>query len=509
MKINGAMLYYHICEYFDIGYAKCGQEIYARSPVFYSTFFNMDGHIVLVTSEDIYQCVKRVRNSILICLDKPDRPVGSSFNDLIILNDPMSSKMILNVLMHILELFDEWDMDLNRILYKTMDFQELLESASCFMGTSVSLLDSDFKYIAYTASPYLDKKYVDGSNRLPLKDVNSLLSAQGFKELESIKEAVVFYADELVVYKNIYDHGKYVGRLCVMLEDERDAGYYKAVLDHLGIYVEKLYAQCHNFEVIPLRLAEIHELLRRYLCGEPVEILDFRKALSMNGIQEGDDLLMLRISANSPTVSIHNMNYFCSQMERLWPGVYSVMDENDVVVLLDLSRYERCSEKDFFRVLAGFLRESRLVAGSSRSFADIENIPSAYVQASFALEWGSADAPEGLHHCFDRYALDFLQRNGSIHFTAEQICHPGILRLLDHDRINGTSFCRTLFAYAASRYNAVAAAKSLYIHRSSFINRMERIRELADLDLEDMDERTYMLLSFRILKDTYADTNSY
>ncbi len=107
MKINGAMLHYHISEYFDIAYAKCGQEIYARSPVFYSDFFNMDGHIVLVTSADIHPCVQRVRNSILICLDKPDHPVGSSFNDLIILNDPMSSKMILNVLMHILELFDE------------------------------------------------------------------------------------------------------------------------------------------------------------------------------------------------------------------------------------------------------------------------------------------------------------------------------------------------------------------------------------------------------------------
>lgn len=218
---------------------------------------------------------------------------------------------------------------------------------------------------------------------------------------------------------------------------------------------------------------------------------------------------MMRISANSPTVPIHNMNYFCSQTERLWPGAYSVMDENDIAVLLDLSRYQRQAEKDLVQVVGVFLRESRLAAGSSRVFTDITSIPSAYVQASFALEWGSGDAPDELYHCFDRYALDFLQRHGSGHFTAEQICHPGILRLLEHDRVSGTSFCRTLFAYVRSKYNAVAAAKSLYIHRSSFINCMERIRELAGLDLDDLDERTYILLSFRILKDTCADMISY
>ena len=41
----------------------------------------------------------------------------------------------------------------------------------------------------------------------------------------------------------------------------------------------------------------------------------------------------------------------------------------------------------------------------------------------------------------------------------------------------------------------------LYIHRSTFINRMERIQELTHLNLEDYDTRLYLELSFRLLRD--------
>jgi DNA-binding PucR family transcriptional regulator len=81
-----------------------------------------------------------------------------------------------------------------------------------------------------------------------------------------------------------------------------------------------------------------------------------------------------------------------------------------------------------------------------------------------------------------------------------QICHPAILKLIKHDEQHETSFTRTILAYITCRYNAVAAAKSLYIHRSSFINRMERIKELVFIDWDDTDERLYLFLSFKILE---------
>ena len=86
-------------------------------------------------------------------------------------------------------------------------------------------------------------------------------------------------------------------------------------------------------------------------------------------------------------------------------------------------------------------------------------------------------------------------------FLPEQLCSRELLTLYRYDRENETSYYKTLFTYVRLQYNAVASAKALYIHRSSFINRMERIRELIHLNLEDPEERLYLLLSFRIMEE--------
>ena len=55
--------------------------------------------------------------------------------------------------------------------------------------------------------------------------------------------------------------------------------------------------------------------------------------------------------------------------------------------------------------------------------------------------------------------------------------------------------------YFEQQFNMSKAAEKLYIHRSTFINRMERILELTHLNLADYDTRLYLELSFRLLRE--------
>ena len=51
-----------------------------------------------------------------------------------------------------------------------------------------------------------------------------------------------------------------------------------------------------------------------------------------------------------------------------------------------------------------------------------------------------------------------------------------------------------------SQLNAVQTAKKLFIHRSTFLYRMEKIEELVKLDLNDYDTLLYVMMTFRILE---------
>lgn len=119
-----------------------------------------------------------------------------------------------------------------------MGYQEILDSCRSVLPEPAALMDGDFKYIAYTSDEGMRRKFVDDMNQLPLDDVNDLTSMPGFKELEERKEAFVYTAGEVVIYKNIYHEGAYVGRLSLLIEEgqsEEKTEYEKAVLTTLPV----------------------------------------------------------------------------------------------------------------------------------------------------------------------------------------------------------------------------------------------------------------------------------
>jgi DNA-binding PucR family transcriptional regulator len=68
------------------------------------------------------------------------------------------------------------------------------------------------------------------------------------------------------------------------------------------------------------------------------------------------------------------------------------------------------------------------------------------------------------------------------------------------DEKNHTEYIPTLQAYLEQHLGATQAAKQLFIHRSTFLYRMERIREILQSDLDDPDELFYLELSLRLLE---------
>jgi hypothetical protein len=469
----------------------------------------MDGHIVLVHPNNLNDCIEQVHHSIIICLEKPDAVPDSLDNDLIVLDDPISSQLILNILTSILDSFSEWDLHLREALYKTMSFQDITDLISQMLETPVSLINQDFRYIAYSKlEGGKHEKFVDEQNQLPLEDATMLLSRPDFKQLELIHEAFSYVAAESVVYKNIYYRQQYVGRLGVLIDEHIDEEYCKAIFDYAAFYIEALYAHSQSFDVTPLKLAKIHEFLAMIFNKEWVDADAFQKTLTENHAEPNDIYAVLCLTSNNIARATFSFTYLCSKVEQMWTGIYCIHRGEQIIILSNRSLLARNGHLDFHQELIYFIRDALLLAGISREFSDISclnNISNAYLQANYALETGRVKKPEHWYHYFNDYALDYLLQNGCAPFRPDQVCHPALLQLLKHDRENGTSFTKTLFTYVRLRFNAVASAKALFIHRSSFINRMERIQELVQINWDDINERVYLLLSFKLLKISYED----
>lgn len=82
----------------------------------------------------------------------------------------------------------------------------------------------------------------------------------------------------------------------------------------------------------------------------------------------------------------------------------------------------------------------------------------------------------------------------------DMLCHEGPLTLRKLDGKNHTEYVPTLKTYLEQHLSATQAAKHIFIHRSTFLYRIERIREILQSELTDPEELFYLELSLRLLE---------
>lgn len=501
------MILHHLQKYFDILYSDVTGNIFVKTPIFYNIFFDMGEHMILVQPEELENCVKRVKKSVLICLRPPKKIPAHPGNEIIVLDDLLSESMAFNLLISIQDAFNQWETKMNEVLNKRLDFQTMIEVISNFMDQSIALVDPNFRYIAYTVSSQKLIDMVDSRNYLPFSIASDLLNQAEYKNLENYKEAFVYTHGETVVYKNIFYENQFIGRLSLLADEYTDLEYAKVIFDFAGIFLESLYQQNSSFENAVYNRQKFHRFLDDIYATLPVDMEAFYQTMLENQSRLDDHWYIALMIAKTEGYSIYGASYICSQLEELIPGSFCVVKNGKIIMLYNESLFQRKAGKDtgLSDALEIIADQFFLYVFVSRMFSDIshlENVTAAVNQAQFVLESAMRhpdEMKEKIYRLFDDYALEFLLKKGAADFRMDQICHPAVLKLQEYDMIHETSFSKTLYTYIKEKYNAAATAKALYIHRSSFINRMDRIRELVDLDLDDVDNRLYILLSYRLI----------
>jgi purine catabolism regulator len=89
--------------------------------------------------------------------------------------------------------------------------------------------------------------------------------------------------------------------------------------------------------------------------------------------------------------------------------------------------------------------------------------------------------------------LFLLERHPELDAFRQEI----IGTLLEYDRAQGTELIKTLTAYFAHRGNLSQTAEALFVHRNTLLYRMERIREISGLDLDNPETRLSIELALR------------
>jgi len=237
---------------------------------------------------------------------------------------------------------------------------------------------------------------------------------------------------------------------------------------------------------------EYGPLLEELLAGVSMDEGIIRKRMSSMGHTLPATLRVLLFRPVEATKTI-SLAYLRSQLLHCFHGSIGIVREGEVVHIVDGSiSVDKLDERLRSHVYTG-----GLAVGSSWETRGLAKLRSAYDQADAAIRL-QGNAARSLICPYDDVIvahagkLAFSTREGMV----DALVLPQLRVLMEFDDRDGTDYVESLAAYLNSGRSVAKAAQTLHVHKNSIYYRLQRIRELAGIDVED--ERTCFLSQFSL-----------
>lgn len=502
MLLYGSLIKYRLNRKFRCNYKAFSQDIEVDLPIFYDETAEMAGHIVFIDAVQRVQIVRNYENVIFVCSQENTKNILNATNNLIIIEEDVSMHKVFNEIIDIFFTFNRWERQMTDNINNFVTFAKMFEDLTPVIDQGIYLVNSTFHLIAYT------KKYLPDISDLAIKQAQKLIVKPNFRDLDSLTDVFQYNAINHGLHKNIFYHNEYVGRLGLSYSpDEERNKYYTHILTYLGKYLEDLYAITGSYEresgTIQILKTTLTELLR----GDTVEIHTLNEIMLQLQYQPNDEYYLVQLKTNAQKDADIYAKYIGEQMERKWRGITCVNARSSTVILLNDTVYSKYEAADFFQQLTYYIRDSLLFAAVSRKFTNIQNIKQAYEQTEIAFHYGrNSDASHWIYR-FDNYVYEYLLRSAIGKFSPDQVAIPALVQLREYDEKRQTQYYKTLFEYIKQQYNASVTSQSLFIARSTFLNRLEKIIELTGIDLSSWKQRLYLTLSYYFYENEAEKTS--
>ena len=406
----------------------------------------------------------------------------------------------MNDMQEIFDTADGWERKIHDLMLEHAGMERLLQVTSEFLQNPLTVIGLDFTFVAEAGSKYLPPRarlYTDEG--LNVEYVNALLQNETYREMADTHETVMFPAyisGCRSMNRNLFVDEKATHRLILTECRVEITQGVICVLDILSEKLEFLLAH-EEEETDPDR--DIEQIFVRVLSDRTADYMQISRELSELGWGGNHEYMCLILQItylNQQNLSTKAISRYIKK--KLGDSV-SFLYQDEIVVFFDLTRLGM-NQEEVAGKLVYFIRDTYLKAGYSRVMTGHMNLRRQYVQAKTALDVGSRKKPYLWIHYFSQVAMPYILEQATKRLPGTMICHEGLLELKKHDEENQTQYMETLRVYLEQHLSATQAARELFIHRSTFLYRLDRIREILQSDLDDPEEIFYLELSFRLLE---------
>lgn len=406
---------------------------------------------------------------------------------------------VFNCIQSIFDYYEEWEQQLISVCHQNGSLSDLLEISQPVFNNPLCIMNMDFSLVAHRGLSQLpDSGQLFENDSLRLDYIHALIQDGNFRPEEASPKPFLFPAyltGHCSLNMRLFLDEKPAYLLSV-LENKiplTDADQYLITI--LAQHAEYLLNRMHSES--SSRSTTLQSIFQSILPDRTADYMGISHLLTNVGWLPEHTYLCSVLQTEGP--SSLNGNMVCQFIKNKFSASCSLVFKDHVVTFYNETLLHMEAD-DIFRGLVYFIRDSMLKAGYSRSMCGHMNLRRQYLQGFTALKLGLEIRPQLWIHHFNQIALPYILRQSVKTFPGYMLCYEKLLDLQKSDKVQNTEYMKTLRVYLEHNLNTVQSAKALFIHRSTFLYRLERIKSILETDLEDPDELFYLNLSFRLLE---------
>lgn len=186
-----------------------------------------------------------------------------------------------------------------------------------------------------------------------------------------------------------------------------------------------------------------------------------------------------------------------SQVNFILPGSIYCLYENHAVFLYTSDKKLPLDHLIYQR-LRRFLSQSNIYGAISDSYTNITYTPRHYQKTLDALQIGmSVNLEEHLFH-YSSLTVKHMLNIIDGFLSYEDFSDNAVGKLIQWDKENHSFLLETLYQYLVNNLSIPATAKSMYLHQNTIRQRIEKIKEIIGIPLENGHQVFEIMLALKI-----------
>lgn len=447
----------------------------------------------------------------ILCAGKPPEAWLSENCNLLYTEQTGVSPMLLNAVNRCFYFYGQWERKLQEVLDQNMPLTEMAySSVEVFhngngmyaQGSSYNVIFAVVPEVNQPTSLYMNYKKdftLKAGTVLPPEDINILITDQEYNLAVNATVPTIYsgikYGFRTLFY-NIFTDKACIARLCFDEIYTPFTGRDFALIQVLGDYLGKgLTARgAYTFS----RPANLDDILEKLLSCQFIPEEKILSVIRCFNWQINDQYICLVLRLKSGDDTLSALGSIASGLASLSQNDCYTIFDNSIVFISNLSKNGQ-SRSSFLEALLPVLRDNLLEAGISTVYHDFRQLYYFYHQAETARILGSKKDPMYWYFRYEDYQVEHILSQCIRKTIPETLIPDGLKALIAYDKKKGSDYVNLLRIYLETERNIAETIRVSYMHRNTFLYRIQKIEKILEMDLNDARVRLVLELAFLLM----------